>query len=79
MANTSIPKSLYRVYECEADCFDYDPAAILIETDNLGEADTFAWHHWLADKSKSYTVIQPYDDSCRGHYGIKSYNYGDEE
>lgn len=78
MANTSIPKSLYRVYECFEDCHDYDPAAILCETDNLGEAHTFAWHHWLANKSKAYTVIQPYDDSCRGHYGVPGYDYEDE-
>jgi hypothetical protein len=75
MANTSIPKSLYRVYESVGGIFDYDTDHCLCETDNLGEAHTFAWHHWLADKSKAYTVIQPYDDSCRGHYGIKGYDY----
>jgi hypothetical protein len=75
MANTSIPKSLYRVYESVGGIFDYNSDECLCETDNLGEAHYFAWQHWLADKSKAYTVIQPYDDSCRGHYGIKGYDY----
>jgi hypothetical protein len=80
MANTGIPKSLYRVYECEADCFDYDPDKCLFESDDLGQAHTLAYTKWkLSLREKAYTVIQPYDDSCRGHYGIKSYNYGDEE
>ncbi len=80
MANTQIPKSLYRVYEVEADMFDYDESKCLFESDNLGQAHSFAYMKWkLSLREKAYTVIQPYDDSCRGHYGIKSYDYGDNE
>jgi hypothetical protein len=80
MANTSIPKSLYRVYECFEDCFDYDESKCLFESDDLGQAHTLAYTKWkLSLREKAYTVIQPYDDSCRGHYGIKSYDYGDDE
>jgi hypothetical protein len=72
MANTQFPKSLYRVYECQDvnDCFSYNPDVILFESDNLGEAHTLAWTKWkLSLRTKAYTVIQPYDDSCRGGYG----------
>lgn len=75
MANTSIPKSLYRVYECEADCFDYDPDECLWETDDLASAHSYAYEAWKKDNTKAYTIIQPYDESCRGHYGIKDYDY----
>jgi hypothetical protein len=64
------------VYECEADCFDYDPTKYLFESNNIGEASFFAYTKWkLNQREKAYTIIQPYDDSCRGHYGIKSYDY----
>lgn len=76
MANTQYPKSFYQVFECEADCFDYDPAKVLYESDDLGQAHSFAYMKWkLSLREKAFTVIQPYDESCRGHYGIKSYDY----
>lgn len=71
MANTQYPKSLYRVFECtdSADCWSFDPSRILLEDTSLGEAHWFAYQLWLKDRSKAYTIIQPYDDSCRGGYG----------
>jgi len=73
------PKSLYRVYECFDDCFDYDPSKCLFESDNLAEAHTLAYTKWkLSLRERAFTVIQPYDESCRGHYGIKSYRYEEE-
>ena len=71
MANTQFPKSLYRVYECidVNDCFSYDEDKILFEHDNLGHAHSFAWTESKKDATKAYTIIQPYDDSCRGGYG----------
>ncbi len=70
MANTQIPKSLYRVYEVEADMFDYDPEQCLFESDNLGMAHSEAYNLWLKDNTRIYTIIQPYDESCRGGYGF---------
>ena len=75
MANTNIPKSLYRVYEVEADMFDYDPDECLFESDNLGMAHSEAYNLWKADNNRAYTIIQPYDESCRGHYGVPGYDY----
>lgn len=71
MANTQFPKSLYRVHECKNvnDCFSYDETAILLEHDNLANAHSFAYNLWKKDNTKAYTIIQPYDDSCRGGYG----------
>jgi hypothetical protein len=71
---------MYRVYECVEDCFDYDPALWYYNGDDLGEAHTLAYTKWkLSLRERAFTVIQPYDDSCRGHYGVKNYDYGDEE
>jgi hypothetical protein len=78
MANTQFPKSLYRVYECRGGMFDYDTDECLFEHDNLGHAHGFAYEAYQKDNTKAYTIIQPYDESCRGHYGIKSYNYEEE-
>ncbi len=72
MANTQYPKSFYRVYECQDvnDCFSYDESKVLFESDNLGEAHTLAYTKWkLSLRERAYTIIQPYDDSCRGGYG----------
>ena len=80
MANTSIPKSLYRVYESVGGIFDYDTDECLFESDDLGQAHTLAYTKWkLSLRERAFVVIQPYDGSCRGHYGIKDYDYGDEE
>lgn len=65
-------KSFYQVFECADvnDCWSIpEQAKTLCETENLAEAHSYAWNLWLADKSKAYTIIQPYDGSCRGGYG----------
>jgi hypothetical protein len=70
---------MYRVYECVEDCFDYDPERWYYNGDDLGEAHTLAYTKWkLSLRERAFTVIQMSDGSCRGHYGIKSYDYGDE-
>ena len=72
MANTSIPKSWYKVYECNSpDMFDFDSEAELFASDCLAKTHSFAYNEWLASgKTKVYTIIQPYDGSCRGGYGF---------
>jgi hypothetical protein len=75
MTNTSIPKSLYRVYECFEDCHDYDSERWYFQSDNLGHAHSYAYDLWKNNPGTAYTIIQPYDESCRGHYGIKGYDY----
>jgi len=78
MANTQFPKSLYRVYECFGGMFDYDTDECLFESDNLGMAHSEAYNLWQKDNNRAYTIIQPYDDSCRGHYGVPGYDYEGE-
>ena len=79
MANTSIPKSLYRVYESVGGIFDYNTDECLFESDDLGQAHTLAYTKWkLSLRERAFTVIQMSDGSCRGHYGIKSYDYDAE-
>jgi hypothetical protein len=72
MANTSIPKSWYQVFKCNSTgMFDYDESKVLLEHDNLANAHSFAYNAWLAsNKTEVYTIIQPYDGSCRGGYGF---------
>ena len=72
MANTSIPKSFYQVFECRSTgMFDYDEGKVLFEHDCLANAHSYAYNEWLASgKTKVYTIIQPYDGSCRGGYGF---------
>jgi hypothetical protein len=72
MADTSIPKYLYRVYEARdnMDYFSYDATKCLFEHQDLSWAHDFAYKEWLKDKTRSFTVIQPYDGSCRGGYGF---------
>lgn len=72
MANTSIPKSWYKVYECNSpDMFDFDSEAELFASDCLAKTHSFAYNKWLeSGKTKVYTIIQPYDGSCRGGYGF---------
>jgi hypothetical protein len=64
-------KSFYQVFECTDvnDCFAYDANKVLFEHDNLGHAHSFAYDEWKKDNTKAYTIIQPYDESCRGGYG----------
>ena len=72
MANTAIPKSFYQVFECRSpEMFDYDAAQVLFEHHDLAWAHDFAYKQWLASgESRVYTIIQPYDGSCRGGYGF---------
>jgi hypothetical protein len=72
MADTSISKYLYRVYEAQdtTDYFSYDAAKCLFEHQDLSWAHDFAYKKWLKDKTRAFTVIQPYDGSCRGGYGF---------
>lgn len=71
MANTKYSKYLYQVFECvdPTDCWSFDPSKVLYAADDLGQAHSFAYEEWLKDKSKAYTIIQPYYDDCRGGYG----------
>jgi ATP-dependent RNA circularization protein (DNA/RNA ligase family) len=66
------PKSFYQVFECDSnDMFDYDDRKVLFEHDNLAHAHSFAYEEWKkSGKTKVYTIIQPYDGSCRGGYGF---------
>ncbi len=66
------PKSWYIVYECNSsDPFDHQSIE-LFQSDNLADAHTFAYNKWLkSNKKKAFTIIQPYDGSCRGGYGLK--------
>ena len=72
MANTQYPKSFYRVFVCNdpANCHDYDPEKVIFESNDLGSCHNFAYTQWLTDKAIAYTIIQPYDESCRGGYGL---------
>lgn len=72
MANTQYPKSFYRVFVCNdpANCHDYDPENVIFESEKLCSCHSFAYNQWLTDKSVAYTIIQPYDGSCRGGYGL---------
>jgi hypothetical protein len=72
MADTSISKYLYRVYEAQdaTNYFSYDEANCLFEHHDLSWAHDFAYKEWLNDKSRAFTIIQPYDGSCRGGYGF---------
>ena len=63
-------KSFYQVFKCNSTwMFDYDSSKVLFESDNLGKAHSFAYEKHLEDK-QVYTIIQPYDGSCRGGYGF---------
>jgi len=72
MTTQQYPKSFYQVFECAStDMFDYDESKVLFEHDDLAWAHDYAYKQWLASgKTKVYTVIQPYDGSCRGGYGF---------
>ena len=72
MTQTQYPKSFYQVFECSdaADHWSYDPSKVLFKHDSLAHAHSFAYIQWNEDKTKVYTIIQPYDGSCRGGYGF---------
>lgn len=71
MANFNYPKSFYQVFECsEDDYFSYDENLILFEDKDLARCHNFAYEAWKKDNAKFYTIIQPYDGSCRGGYGF---------
>jgi hypothetical protein len=67
-------KSWYQVFSTTDpnDPWSYDePRKVLFESDNLGLAHSYAYEAWLATgKTQIYTIIQPYDESCRGGYGF---------
>lgn len=70
--NPRYQKSWYQVFKCNSqDSFDYDEDVILFESDCLAKTHSYAYEQWLASgKTKVYTIIQPYDGSCRGGYGF---------
>ena len=67
-------KSWYQVFSTTDpnDPWSYDePRTILFESDCLAKTHSYAYEAWLAsDKREVYTIIQPYDESCRGGYGF---------
>ena len=65
------PKSWYQVFECNSpDMHDYEGSS-LFESDCLAKAHSYAYQAWKkSDKTRLFTVIQPYDGSCRGGYGF---------
>ena len=68
------PKSWYQVFEV-TDPDDHwsfvDEDNILFESDCMAKVHSFAYEAWKAsNKTKIYTIIQAYDDSCRGGYGF---------
>ena len=70
------PKSWYQVYEASdaADHWSYEDGAILFDSDCLAKAHGYAYEAWKAsDETKIYTIIQAYDESCRGGYGFAEY------
>jgi hypothetical protein len=71
--NPRYQKSWYQVYKCSSQHpFDYTEDTFLFESDCLAAAHSYAYEQWLAsNKCEVYTVIQPYDESCRGGYGFK--------
>ena len=74
VCGSKYPKSWYQVFEVTdpADHWSFvDEDAILFESDCMGKVHGFAYEAWKASgKTKIYTIIQPYDESCRGGYGF---------
>ena len=81
MANTAIPKSFYQVYECQDvnDPWSYNPDQVLWATGDLASAHSYAYEQWKKDESRAYTIIQPYDDACRGGYGPLTTYFGADQ
>lgn len=70
--NPRYMKSWYQVFEC-TDPVDHWSLSgnCLCESDNLAIAHSYAYQEWKkSDKKKVFTIIQPYDGSCRGGYGF---------
>ena len=68
------PKSWYQVFLCSdaADHWSYNEDKILFESDDMSKVHGYAYEAWLASgTTKVYTIIQPYDGSCRGGYGFE--------
>ena len=74
LCGRKFPKSWYQVFECTdaTDKWSYDEDEILFESDCMAKVHGYAYEQWLASgKTKVYTIIQPYDGSCRGGYGFE--------
>ena len=70
--NPRYKKSWYQVFECTdpTDQWSYEPKC-LFESDNLAHAHGYAYEEWKRhSKKRIFTIIQPYDGSCRGGYGF---------
>lgn len=68
-------KSFYLVFEAFSDdYFDYDEEKILLKTNGLDKAHSFAYEEWKKDQTKYFTIIQAYDGSFRGGYGFTENN-----
>lgn len=70
MTQTKYPVSFYQVFRAYRDEFDYSEYEVLFQCYDLGQAHAYAHESWKKDNTKAYTIIQPYNDSCRGHYGF---------
>ena len=71
--NLRYQKSWYQVFEATdpEDHWSFKDGKILFESDCLAKAHSYAYEQWLAsDKKEVYTIIQAYDESCRGGYGF---------
>ena len=71
--NPRYQKSWYQVFECTdaEDHWSYKDSKILFESDCLAKTHTYAYNAWLEDKARIYTIIQAFDEACRGGYGFK--------
>jgi hypothetical protein len=65
-------KSWYQVFECTdaEDHWSYKDSKILFESDCLAKTHSYAYEAWLKDNTRIYTIIQAFDESCRGGYGF---------
>jgi hypothetical protein len=70
--NPRYQKSFYQVFECTnpTDHWSYTEGKVLFESDCLAKTHSYAYTEWLKDTKKIFTIIQPYDESCRGGYGF---------
>ena len=71
--NPRYQKSWYQVFECTdaEDHWSYKDNKVLFESDCLAKTHSYAYEAWLATgKTKVYTIIQAFDEACRGGYGF---------
>jgi hypothetical protein len=71
--NQQYQKSWYQVFEVTdpEDHWSYVDGKVLFESDSLALAHSYAYQAWeMSSKNRIYTIIQPYDESCRGGYGF---------